>query len=101
MRVAQRWVLKDASMREEYLRRHREIWPEMKELLKKAGYRNYSIWLSGTDIFAYYEVDDPEKLIETLEASEVRKRWEDYMRPLIYLGENDIPESLEEAFWLE
>ena len=63
--------------------------------------RNYSIWLSGTDIFAYYEVDDPDKLIQTLEASEVRSRWEDYMRPLIYLGENDIPESLEEAFWLE
>ena len=61
MRVAQRWILKDASMREEYLRRHREIWPEMKELLHKAGYRNYSIWLSGTDIFAYYEVDDPER----------------------------------------
>lgn len=100
MRIAQRWILRDASLREEYLKRHREIWPEMKELLQKAGYRNYSIWLSGTDIFAYYEVDDQEKLRSTLESSEVRKRWEDYMRPLIFLGENDIPESLEEAFWL-
>ncbi len=101
MRVAQRWILRDASTREEYLKRHAEIWPEMKALLKEAGYRNYSIWLSGTDIFAYYEVDDPKKLIETLENSEIRTRWEDYMRPLIYLGENDIPESLEEAFFLE
>ena len=101
MRVAKRWILRDASFRDEYIKRHREIWPEMKDVLQKAGYRNYSIWLSGTDIFAYYEVDDPQHLATVLQTSDVVKRWEDYMRPIIFLGENDVPESLEEAFWLK
>ena len=99
MRIAERWKLNDPALKEEYLRRHREIWPEMKALLKEAGYRNYSIWLSGDDLFAVYEMDDPEKGREILDKSEVKKKWEDSMRHLIYLGPNDIPERLEEMFF--
>ena len=28
---------------EEYIRRHNEIWPEMKDVLHQAGIRNYTI----------------------------------------------------------
>ena len=31
----------------EYVKRHDEIWPEMKALLKKAGICNYSIFANG------------------------------------------------------
>ena len=31
---------------EEYKRRHDEIWPEMSDVLTKAGLKNYSIWIA-------------------------------------------------------
>ena len=35
------------GMQEEYKKRHDNIWPEMKEVLAKAGIVNYSIWMQG------------------------------------------------------
>lgn len=34
-----------AGYEDEYKRRHNEIWPELKRLLKEAGIQNYSIAL--------------------------------------------------------
>ena len=42
------------GMTEEYKRRHDEIWPEMKALLKEAGICNYTIWSDGEELFGYY-----------------------------------------------
>ena len=36
----------------EYIRRHNEIWPEMKDVLHQAGIRNYTIWNVGNELFA-------------------------------------------------
>ena len=47
-------ILKEGK-REEYIRRHDEIWPELVEVLKNAGIENYSIWLCGNELFGYYE----------------------------------------------
>ena len=33
------------GMEEEYERRHNELWPEMKEMIKEYGGKNYSIFL--------------------------------------------------------
>ena len=41
----------------EYIRRHNEIWPEMKDVLHQAGIRNYTIWNVGNELFGYYECD--------------------------------------------
>ena len=45
---------------EEYIRRHDNIWPEMKEVLSAAGIRNYTIWNVGNELFGYYECDSIE-----------------------------------------
>ena len=39
----------------EYIRRHKEIWPEMVSVLKEAGIVNYSIFCCGDELFGYYE----------------------------------------------
>ncbi|MBE6550343.1 MAG: L-rhamnose mutarotase, partial [Ruminococcaceae bacterium] len=39
--------------REEYCRRHDQIWESMKQVLKSAGICNYSIWIVDNDIFGY------------------------------------------------
>ena len=33
------------GMKDEYIKRHNEIWPELSELLKKSGVSDYSIFL--------------------------------------------------------
>ena len=43
----------------EYKKRHDEIWPELHDLLKEAGIRNYSIYRQGLTLFGYLEIDDP------------------------------------------
>lgn len=102
MRIAERFYLADISMKNEYIRRHNEIWPEMKELIKKAGIRNYTIWLSDGDIFAYYEVEDLNKCREVLRDSEVKAKWDQYMSDIITFKNNSgVPDLLDCAFMLE
>ena len=40
---------------DEYIRRHENLWDEMKAILKEAGICNYTIWNVGNDLFGYYE----------------------------------------------
>ena len=39
-------------------RRHKEICPEMVELLKKVDIKNYTIWNCGEELFGYYEYEN-------------------------------------------
>ena len=48
------WVLEvKPGYEEEYVRRHREIWPEMLDALHEAGISNYSIFRHGLTLFGY------------------------------------------------
>ncbi|MCK5693875.1 MAG: L-rhamnose mutarotase, partial [Bacteroidales bacterium] len=48
-RLAFKMYLKE-GFKEEYRKRHNELWPEVADLLKKAGVSNYSIFLDeGTN----------------------------------------------------
>ena len=78
-KYAWRATLKEGK-REEYIRRHNEIWQEMVDLLKSAGIRNYSIWLSGNDIFGYYECEKGiDYAAKVQRESEIVDKWNEYM----------------------
>jgi L-rhamnose mutarotase len=81
-RVADRFRLKP-GMRGEYVRRHDTLWPEMAEAMAAAGIRNYTIWLSGNDLFGYYEVEDPARCRRLLAANPVVARWNEMMKDII------------------
>ncbi len=98
MKVAERFFLKDAAFADEYIKRHREIWPEMAELIQRAGISDYSIWLSGRDIFACYEVRDIKTMKKTLGESRVKRDWDFYMSDIICF-EGSGPGSLTCAFF--
>ena len=68
---------------EEYIRRHRDIWPEMLDMLREAGIRNYSIWLYGNEVFGYYESDDLAATDAFKASSPVQARWTEYMKDVI------------------
>ena len=42
-----------------YKQKHDEIWPEMLELMRRGGTRNFSIYRYGLLLFAYQEVEEP------------------------------------------
>lgn len=48
------------GMKDEYRRRHDEIWPELVELLTSYGISNYDIYLHENSgyLFASYEIDE-------------------------------------------
>jgi L-rhamnose mutarotase len=67
----------------EYRRRHAAVWPEMLDALRAAGARDYSIFIRGSDLFAYLVVDDFDAFRVTMAASPVNARWQAEMASLI------------------
>lgn len=89
----------------EYKRRHDEIWPEMVELLKKAGICNYSIWNVDDRLFGYYECEfGGDYAAKVQGGSEIVKRWNEYMDDILELemdAETGAQKKLCEVFRLD
>ena len=45
----------DPALRDEYLELHRAVWPEVEATLVACNVTNYSIYVFGDILFAYYE----------------------------------------------
>jgi len=60
----------------EYIKRHNEIWPELKTLLKDAGISEYSIFLDeeSNTLFAFQKVSG-DGGSQDLGKTEVVKKW--------------------------
>ena len=72
--------------KDEYVKRHNEIWQEMKDVLKKAGIRNYSIWICGNELFGYYECEYGIEYAGKVQAeSEVVNKWNEYMKDVMIM----------------
>ena len=94
-----------AGMKNEYVRRHNEIWPEMKALLKDAGICNYSIFYCNDEVFGYYECEKGVEYAQKAQAnSPIVDRWNDYMQDVLELEMDPVtgaqPE-LEQVFRLD
>lgn len=72
------------GMIDEYIRRHDEIWPEMKAVLREAGIKNYTIWLQGNELFGYYECElGIEHAARVQGESPVVDKWNEYMKDVM------------------
>lgn len=84
-RVAWKGNIKEGC-KEEYIRRHNEIWPEMVEVLKAAGICNYSIYACGNELFGYYECEKGVAFAQKTQAeSPVVDKWNEYMKDILEL----------------
>src|SRR6266849_7568674 len=89
---------------EEYRQRHRRVWPELLADLKRAGCQNYSIYLRGTELFAYMEVDNFQRYLKIMAASRASERWEAQMSDILIretATATGFPPALEEVFHLD
>ena len=88
----------------EYEKRHNPIWPELQEVLKAHGVRNYSIFLhpKNRQLFGYVEVEDEERWA-AIARTEVCRRWWKYMGDVMPSNPDHSPVSvdLNEVFHLD
>lgn len=102
-RYAWKAVVKD-GMKEEYVRRHNEIWPELVQVLKDAGIVNYSIWNVGNELFGYYECEKGADFAAKAQAdSPVVDRWNEYMKDVMVMEMDPVTGAqpkAEEVFYL-
>lgn len=75
----------------EYIRRHDEIWQEMKDVLDSAGIVNYTVWLSGDELFGYYECTQGVEHAARVQAeSPVVDKWNEYMRDVMVMEADPV-----------
>lgn len=90
--------------KEEYRKRHNEIWPELVKLLKDEGVGNYSIFLDEetNTLFAYQEQSGASSS-QDLGSTEIVKKWWKYMADLMETNPDKSPVSipLEQVFYME
>ena len=88
---------------DEYKKRHDEIWPELKSLLKTTGIEDYSIFLDTETnvLFGVLKIEDPMELDE-LPNHPVMRKWWNYMKDLMETNEDESPVSvrMSEVFYL-
>ena len=81
---------------EEYRKRHDELWPEMRAMLKEHGASQYSIFLDPetSELFGYLEIEDEERWSETA-ATAINLKWWHYMADIMETNTDDSPVSKE------
>src|SRR5690242_6382753 len=66
----------------EYRTRHEQVWPDMLAALREAGWKNYSLFLTGHGLLVgYLETQDYQAALDHMAATEVNARWQRDMAP--------------------
>lgn len=90
---------------EEYIEIHGSVWPELLEDMRAAGYRNYSIFADGNELFGYLECDDWDAAQRALASSEANHRWQawmsEYLETPVDPDQNRPLPLLERVFFME
>jgi len=88
----------------EYIKKHDEIWPEMVDLMRKAGMRNYSIGNCGDELIGYYEFDGMDKKQEVYGMhKELLDRWNKHMGGIMEFDKDEAGNNrvFRQAFLME
>jgi L-rhamnose mutarotase len=79
---------------DEYRRRHREVWPEMQEALRRTGWHNYSLFLREDGLLVgYLETEDFERARADMAATEVNNRWQNDMADFFEALDGTAPDA--------
>jgi len=88
----------------EYKKRHDEIWPELKDELRKAGVSDYTIYLDSktNTLFAYQHLADG-AANDDLKHKEIVKKWWHMMKDVMDTNPDESPvsDTLLEVFHMD
>ena len=103
MRLAFKMHLLEGQ-KEEYKKRHNEIWPELSQLLKNAGISEYSIFLDEetNTLFAFQKVSGSGSS-QDLGQTEIVQKWWAFMADIMKTNPDHSPVTipLEEVFYMK
>ncbi len=90
----------------EYRARHEEVWEEMRDALRTAGWRNYSLFLRDDGlVIGYLECADFPSCVAAMQREEVNSRWQAEMASFFELPAGEAPDTamvpLAEIFHLD
>lgn len=102
------FVLKVREARlKDYKERHKTVWPEMLDALRRNGWRNYSLFSRNDGLlFGYFETpQDLQSALAGMAEEDVNRRWQEFMAPYFEALEGGRPDErmleLEEVFHLD
>ena len=90
-------LVDDPARIDEYLRRHRAVWPEVTEGLRAIGIRGMRIWRGGARLFMVIETDDdfdPARY-QDYAAQPRTREWDEWMRSF----QRPIPSAKPGEWW--
>jgi L-rhamnose mutarotase len=102
-RVAFKMYLNEGQ-KNEYIKRHNELWPELHQLLKDAGISEYSIFLDEeTNILFAFQKVSGEGGSQDLGKTEIVQKWWAFMADIMKTNPDNSPISkpLDEVFYME
>ena len=91
------------GQKNEYKKRHDEIWPELKLLLKESSVSEYSIFLDEeTNILFAFQKVASEGGSQDLGQTEIVKKWWEFMADIMETNTDNSPISVElkEVFYM-
>jgi L-rhamnose mutarotase len=82
---------------DDYIKYHADVWPGVLDKIRECNIRNYSIFLQGTQLFAYMEYigDDFDADMAKMADHEETQRWWDIMKPM----QEPIEDRAEGEWW--
>jgi len=103
-RIAFRLRVREDKL-DEYKAIHQQVWPELLADMHAAGYRNYSIFADGAELFGYLECHDWDAAQRALATSDANRRWQEFMRDYLATpvdpDDNDSLAMLEPVFHMD
>ncbi|ANW95873.1 L-rhamnose mutarotase [Wenyingzhuangia fucanilytica] len=92
------------GQKETYKKRHDELWPELKKLLKENGVSEYSIFLDEetSTLFAFQKISGNGGS-QDLSSNPIVKKWWDFMSDIMEVNSDNSPVSipLQELFYMK
>ncbi|HZH71523.1 MAG TPA: L-rhamnose mutarotase [Mariniphaga sp.] len=102
-RIAFKMYLKPGQ-KNEYIRRHNDIWPELSKLLNESGINEYSIFLDEetNTLFAFQNLIG-ENSSQDMGNQEIVQKWWNYMADIMETNDDKSPVTvpLEEVFYMK
>jgi len=84
---------------EEYVERHRAVWPEMLAALAETGWRDYSLFLRADGLLVgVVESDDLAAAQAAMARTDVNARWQAEMAPYFTWPDNSDGRAPDEGF---
>ena len=80
----------------EYKKHHEQVWPEMLQALREAGWHNYSLFVREDGLlFGYFETEESLQSAQAkMAGKDVNTRWQEFMASYFESPNNTRPDEM-------